>query len=137
MAYASTDSLLDGTWEFGKVLMPPAATSNTNHMAVFDFRGKTYFVYHNGSRPGGSGFRRSACIAEMKFHEDGSVQEIPETAAGIVGTTSAIYTNSGAKLSHQTFTNSNSDSDYPYTKVKVGAGTGKEEGDSQWLVMAG
>ena len=44
MAYASTDNLLDGTWEFGKILMPPAATSNTNHMSVFDFQGKTYFV---------------------------------------------------------------------------------------------
>jgi len=137
MAYASTDSLLDGTWEFGKVLMPPAATSNTNHMAVFDFQGKTYFVYHNGSRPGGSGFRRSACITELKFDADGSIQAIPETAAGITGKVSAIYTNSGAKLSHATYTNSNSDSDYPYTKVKVGAGTGKEEGDSQWLIMAG
>ena len=137
MAYASTDNLLDGTWEFGKILMPPAATSNTNHMSVFDFQGKTYFVYHNGSRPGGSGFRRSACIAELQFDADGNIQAIPETAAGITGTVSAIYTNSGAKLSHATYANSNSDSDYPYTKVKVGAGTGKEEGDSQWLIMAG
>lgn len=137
MAYATTDNLMDGTWTFGKVLMPPATTSNTNHMSVFDFKGKTYFVYHDGSRPGGSGFRRSACITELHFNEDGSIQEIPETAAGLNGTTSVIYTNSGAKLSHATFVNSGSDIDYPYTNVKVGAGTGKGEGDSQWVIMAG
>ena len=85
MAYATTDNLLDGKLTFGSILMPPSVTSNTNHMAVFDFNGKTYFVYHNGTLPGGSGFRRTPCIAEVHFNEDGSVQAIPETAAGIHG----------------------------------------------------
>ncbi len=137
MAYATTDDLMSGEWTFGKVLMPPAATSNTNHMAVFDFNGKTYFIYHNGSLPGGSGFRRVACIAEVVFEEDGSVKEIPETAAGINGTKTAICTNSGKLLSHETFVNSSSDSRYPYTAVKVGAGLGTEEADAQWVLTEG
>ncbi len=137
MGYTTTDDLLNGTWGDAAILMPPAATSNTNHMAVFDFKGKTYFIYHNGSLPGGSGFRRVACIAEMKFNDDGSIQPIDETAAGINGTTSVIYTNSGAKLSHETFANSSSDTAYPYINVKVGAALGTEEKDSQWVIMQG
>ena len=43
MAYATTDDLLYGEWKFGGVIMQPTATSNTNHMAVIDFKGKTYF----------------------------------------------------------------------------------------------
>lgn len=137
MAYMTTDDLITGNWSFGSVLMPPTATSNTNHPAVFDFNGKTYFVYHNGSLPGGSGFRRSACIAELKFDESGNVLTIDETAAGVSGKTSLIYTNSGATLSHATYENSTSDSDYPYTDVKVGAGLGTGEKDAQWVILAG
>ena len=137
MAYATTDDLLDGKWEFGSILMPPAATSNTNHMAVFDFGGKTYFIYHNGSLPGGNGYRRSACIAEVHFNEDGSVQAIPETAAGISGTASKIYTSSGAELSHETFVNSSDDKAYPYKSVVIGENKGTEAADSLWVIRQG
>lgn len=137
MAYATCDNLLEGKWTFGKVLMPPTATSNTNHMAVFDFNGKTYFVYHNGSLPGGDGYRRSACVTEVVFNEDGSIKEIPETAVGISGTTSVVYTNSGALLSHETYVNSKADGDYPVKNVTIGAGIGTEEKDSQWVIMPG
>lgn len=137
MAYATTDNLLDGAWTFGGVLMPPTATSDTNHMAVFDFKGKTYFVYHNGLLPAGSGHRRIASITELTFDADGNVLPMDETAIGINGKVSTIYTNSGAKLSHETFVNSGSGADYPYTNVKVGAGIGKEEKDSQWVILPG
>ena len=137
MAYSTTKDLIDGTWNYGKILMPPTATSNTNHMAVFDFKGKTYFVYHNGSQPGGNGYRRIPCITELHFNADGSIQEIPETASGLTGTTSTLYTNSGALLAHENYVNSSSESNYPYKDVKVGAGIGKEAADSKWLIMAG
>ena len=38
-------------------------------MAVVDFLGKTWFIYHNGSLPHGSGFRRVACVEEVKFYD--------------------------------------------------------------------
>lgn len=137
MAYATTDDLLGSKWTFGGQLMPPTATSNTNHSAVFDFKGKTYFVYHNGSLPGGSGFRRNACIAELHFNEDGTVEPVPETAVGIIGTTSKIYAETGGTLSHENFVNSSVDGAYPYTKVKVGVGASTEEADAEWAVVAG
>lgn len=138
MAYATTDNLLTGEWKNGGVLMPKSASSNTNHMAVFDFKGKTYFVYHNGMLPGGSGFRRVACVAEMKFNEDGSIQPIPETVTGLSGTTTKIYCNSGKTLSHETFTGADSEGeDYPFSNVKVGPGMGKQGADGDWVIMDG
>lgn len=133
MAYATTDNLMDGKLAFGKILMPPTATSNTNHMAVFDFNGKTYFIYHDGTLPGGSGFRRTPCIAEMQFHEDGSIEAIPESAAGLWGTTNKIYTSDQKAIAHENFTNSGADGDYPYTNVGVGTLEVKDELDSEWV----
>lgn len=34
MAYSTTSDLINGEWNYGKILMPPNATSNTNHMAA-------------------------------------------------------------------------------------------------------
>ncbi len=138
MAYATTDDLLNSEWKFGSILMEPSATSNTNHMAVFDFKGKTYFIYHNGSLPGGSGFRRVPCIAEVHFNDDGSIQYIPETAVGLFGKTTTIYACTGDKLAHEHYANSSSDGAYPYTKVEVGAySTLTDEADAQWVLTAG
>lgn len=137
MAYTTTDDLLDGTWDGAHVVMEPSVTSNTNHMAVFDFKGKTYFVYHNGSMPGGSGFRRIPCITEIHFEEDGSIKAIPESAAGINGKISHIYSTSGTALAHEHFINSGADGDYPYTKVDVGTYVDPVEEDTQWVITAG
>ena len=138
MAYATSDDLFNGTWEFGGKLMPPAATSNTNHSAVFDFNGKTYFVYHNGMLPGGSGFRRNAAIAELKFNDDGSIDAIPESAIGITGDTPyTISASNGIQISHANFTNSSADSDYPYTTVEVGTYVNPEDADAQWAIVDG
>lgn len=138
MAYTTTDDLLDGKWDdSGNVVMEPSVTSNTNHMAVFDFKGKTYFVYHNGSMPAGSGFRRIPCITEIKFEENGSILAIPETASGINGKTSQIYVSGGLALAHEHFINSGADGEYPYTKVDVGLYLNPQEADAQWVITAG
>lgn len=138
MAYATIDDLMDGTFEGHKILMPPTATSNTNHMAVFDFNGKTYFVYHNGSVRGGSGFRRTACITEMHFNEDGSIQPIPETAIGITGDKPYyLFSNQGRVVSHENYVNSGLDSAYPYMDVKVGTYYQPEKLDASWAIVDG
>ncbi len=137
MAYATTDDLMSGKWEFGGVIMEPSATSNTNHMSVIDFNDKTYFIYHNGSLPGGSGFRRVACVEELIFNEDGSVPYIQETATGISGKAVTITSINGEKLVHEGYNNSSSDADYPYTGVKIGAGLSKENADGLWEIEPG
>ena len=137
MAYVTTSDLMNGKWSDRQVIMSPTATSNTNHMAVFDFKGKTYFVYHNGSLPKGNGYRRSPCIRELTFKEDGSVVPMEETAAGLNGTTTEFYTSSGALLGHKYFQNSSLDGKYPYKDIKIGAGYGKSALDRKWVVTEG
>lgn len=138
MAYATTDNLMDGQMKFGSILMPPTATSNTNHMAVFDFQGKTYFIYHNGSLPGGSGFRRTACITELHFNDDGSVKPIPETAIGITGDKPYyLFTNAGHVISHENFVNSSADGAYPYKDIGVGTYYQPEKLDASWAIVDG
>lgn len=136
MAYAVTDDPLYGSWEFGKILMLPTATSNTNHMAVFDFKGKTYFVYHNGSLPGGNGYRRSPCITELHFDDDGSIMPLEETTAGINGTIYKIALKDGAEVSHEFFINSSGDNEYPYSEIKTGTDLGMDK-DNEWVIAAG
>lgn len=136
MAYATTNDLLNGSWDFGKVLMLPTATSNTNHMAVFDFKDKTYFVYHNGSLPGGNGYRRSPCITELFFEKDGSIKPINETAAGLNGTIYKISLKDGGDISHEFFINSASDNDYPYSNIKTGIDIGMSD-DNKWIITPG
>ena len=138
MAYATTEDLIHGKWDFGSILMLPTATSNTNHMAVFDFQGKTYFIYHNGSLPAGNGYRRSACITELHFKEDGSVEPIQETAAGLGGTVSTICLKGSQELlTHENFINDSRDNSYPYLNVAVGMGNSSYDTDGEWVISAG
>lgn len=138
MAYATTDDLMNGELKFGGIIMEPTATSNTNHMSVIDFKGKTYFIYHNGSLAGGSGFRRVACVEELVFNEDGSVPYIKETATGISGTTSKITDMSGNMLAHESFNNSSDDKAYPYNNIELGFDIkGATEDDCLWQIVPG
>lgn len=115
MAYATTDDLMSNDWTFGGVIMEPSATANTNHMAVFDFEGETYFVYHDGSLPHGSGYRRVACIEKFEINADGTIDPIAKTAVGLTGTVSTITDSTGAFIANVPFENTIDDSQYPMT----------------------
>lgn len=69
----STSRKAEGPWRYGGVVMPAEGKAFTNHPGVVDFRGKTYFFYHNGALPGGGGFTRSVAVQELKFNPDGSI----------------------------------------------------------------
>ena len=138
MAYATTSDLMENKLTFQDTLMKPTATSNTNHMAVVDFLGKTWFIYHNGSLPSGSGFRRVACIAEVQFYSDGAVAYIEETAIGAFGTASTLTALNGEVLEHEWFNNSMGDDEYPYKDMGLGSGLAKTgDLDAQWEIVAG
>ncbi|TXK49862.1 family 43 glycosylhydrolase [Pontibacter qinzhouensis] len=82
-AYAMSKSL-DGPWEYKGILNEIAGNSNTNHQAIIDFKGKTYFIYHNGGvQTDGGSFRRSVCIDYLYYNKDGSIKRIQMTSEGI------------------------------------------------------
>ena len=78
IGYSTSKSPL-GPWKYQGVVMPTQGVSFTNHPGVVDFKGKTYFFYHNGALPGGSGFTRSVAVEELFFNSDGKVKEMNMT----------------------------------------------------------
>lgn len=85
IAYAMSRKIT-GSWEFKGILNEVVGNSNTNHQAIIDFKGKSYFIYHNGSIPtAGGSFRRSVCIDELKYNGNGTMKRIVMTTEGLKG----------------------------------------------------
>ena len=83
IAYAMSKSI-NGPWEFKGILNEIAGNSNTNHQSIIEFKGKDYFIYHNGSiQPHGGSFRRSVCIDYLFYNPDGTIKRINMTSEGI------------------------------------------------------
>jgi beta-xylosidase len=83
IAYAMSKSIT-GPWEFKGILNEIAGNSNTNHQSIIEFKGKDYFIYHNGSiQPNGGSFRRSVCIDYLFYNPDGTIKRINMTSEGI------------------------------------------------------
>ncbi|WPO80193.1 glycoside hydrolase family 43 protein [Flavobacterium sp. KACC 22761] len=83
IAYAMSKSI-NGPWEFKGILNELAGNSNTNHQAIIDFKGQSYFIYHNGaSIPHGGSFRRSVCVDKLYYNKDGTMKRVVMTSEGI------------------------------------------------------
>ena len=83
----STAKDLKGPWTFRGQVTGAAKNSFTIHPGVIDFKGRTFLFYHNGTldRDGqkGQGLRRSVCVDELFFNEDGTVKPLTQTKEGI------------------------------------------------------
>jgi len=138
MAYATSKNLMEDNWMFGDTIMRPSVTSNTNHPAVIDFKGETYFIYHNGSLPKGSGFRRIACVEKLEFYSDGAVKYPEESATGVSGIISTLTGVNGAALEHAWFNNAATDDLYPYKDIALGSDLDRTKiEDSYWEIVPG
>ncbi len=84
----STSASPTGPWTYRGIIMPTQGGSFTNHPGVADYKGKSYFFYHNAALPGGGGFNRSVCIEEFQYNADGTFPTIQMTKEGVtpVGT---------------------------------------------------
>ena len=56
--------------------------SDTQHGSVVQFRGKWYVFYHTSELSNGNSFRRSVCVDELTFGEDGKINVVTPTHAG-------------------------------------------------------
>src|SRR3954463_3897544 len=84
IAYA-TSAGPSGPWAYRGIIMPTNGRSFTNHPGVIDFKGNSYFFYHNGALPGGNGFNRSVCVERFQYNTDGSFPTIRMTESGPAG----------------------------------------------------
>jgi beta-xylosidase len=83
IAYAMSRSI-EGPWEYKGILNELAGNSNTNHQAIIDFKGKSYFIYHNGGMDvHGSSFHRSVCIDYLYYNKDGTMKRVQMTTEGV------------------------------------------------------
>jgi beta-xylosidase len=83
IVYAMSKNI-NGPWVYKGILNEIAGNSNTNHQAIIDFKGKSYFIYHNGGlNTDGGSFRRSVCIDHLYYNKDGSMKRVVMTTEGI------------------------------------------------------
>ena len=83
IAYAMSKNI-NGPWEYKGILNEVAANSNTNHQAIIEFKGKWYFIYHNGVLADHGGFHRSVCIDRLYYNKDGTMKRIVMTSEGLL-----------------------------------------------------
>ena len=83
IAYAMSRSM-EGPWEYKGILNEIAGNCNTNHQAIIDFKGKSYFIYHNGALvPDAGSFHRSVCIDYLFYNKDGTMKRVVMTGDGV------------------------------------------------------
>jgi len=78
----STAPSATGPWTYRGVVMASAGRSFTNHPGLIDYQGKSYFFYHNGALPGGSGYTRSIAVESFNYNSDGSIPVLTMTNNG-------------------------------------------------------
>ena len=82
LSYSMSDSPT-GPWKYCGQIMDTPEGSFTTHPGIVDFKGRSFIFYHNGGLKGGSGFRRSVCVEEFTYNEDGTIPHIPITKEGV------------------------------------------------------
>ena len=86
ICYATADDIA-GPWTYQGILTGSAQGSYTIHPAVVDFKGQTYFFYHNAALElngeAGAIGRRAVCAEYLYFNNDGTIQPIEQTTEGI------------------------------------------------------
>lgn len=95
-----------GPWEFKGHIMRPDNRSSGNHPGIIDYKGRSYvfgFNYAlNFMRTDQHHERRSVCVTEFQYNEDGTIPELPwweeaETVAQI-GTLDPYVRNEGETI---------------------------------------
>lgn len=84
VGYAMSQNI-NGPWEFKGILNELAGNCETNRPAILDFKGRSYFFYHNGALRGGGSHRRSICIDYLNYNPDGTMRRVIMTSEGVDG----------------------------------------------------
>jgi arabinoxylan arabinofuranohydrolase len=78
----STSTGPTGPWTYRGLIMASEGASFTNHPGVVDFQGNSYFFYHNGALPGGSGYTRSVSVERFVYNSDGTIPTLKMSTTG-------------------------------------------------------
>jgi len=78
----ATSSSPTGPWAHKGVLMSTQGTSFTNHPGICDYKGNSYFFYHNAALPGGGSYHRSVCIEQFTYKSDNTFPALTMSKEG-------------------------------------------------------
>ncbi|PWT74676.1 MAG: glycoside hydrolase [Bacteroidetes bacterium] len=82
VAYAMSQNIY-GPWEFKGIVNDIPRNCETNRPCIVDYKGKSYFIYHNGTLKNGGSHRRSVCIDYLHYNSDGTIQKVIMTTEGV------------------------------------------------------
>ena len=83
ISYSTSDSPT-GPWKWGGVIMDQGnGTAFTNHSGLIDFKGRSFFFYHNQKNVSGGGYSRSTAVEEFTWNSDGTIPTIKSTNDGV------------------------------------------------------
>lgn len=78
----STGPSATGPWTYRGLVMATEGKSFTNHPGIVDYKNGSYFFYHNGALPGGSGYTRSVCVEKFNYNSDGTIPTMRMSTQG-------------------------------------------------------
>ncbi len=95
LLYATSDTPY-GPFEYKGIILDKV-NSGTNHHSIVNYKGKDYLFYHTSDRyfdinpqlerkenwNGISPYRRSVCVDELYYNEDGSIRRVVPTRTGV------------------------------------------------------
>lgn len=74
----------EGPWEFKGILNEVAGNCATNRGSILEYKGRDYFIYHNGALPpDGGSHRRSVCIDHLFYNPDDTLRRVVMTSEGV------------------------------------------------------
>lgn len=82
ISYAMSDKAT-GPWVYKGKIMDVPEGSFTIHPGVVDYKGHSFLFYHSGQLPDGGGYKRSVCVEEFKYKDDGTIPHIKMTRSAI------------------------------------------------------
>ncbi len=83
IAYATANNIY-GPYDCKGIINELSGNCNTNHQAIVQKDGRWLFIYHNGAADvNGGSFRRSVCIDELHYDNNGNILPLRMTTKGI------------------------------------------------------
>jgi arabinoxylan arabinofuranohydrolase len=80
----STAPSAEGPWTYRGIIMERAPElAFTNHAGIIDFKGNSYFFYHDQYLSKGQGFKRSVSVEQFQYNTDGTIPPITPTREGV------------------------------------------------------
>lgn len=81
IAYATSDNPM-GPFNY-RGIVNGYVSGWTNHQSMVEYKGQSYFFYHNADLSGGNTTKRSVCADYLHMNDDGTLSKVVQTKQGV------------------------------------------------------